>query len=245
MKAKPADAPALAWTLALAFTRLDGVDRPFRAALEYLLQMAAIIGPLTGGRLFHQNRMVMVVLADPRKTQILPGLAGSVVFLIPMVLIMVVLPITTGSWAATGVGLMLLFVSLGPALIRMLKPETRRAERILKETVEALPKDRMVYTYSLLARGLEAAPGSGQQLLARVLEENVPDDALIACVAADRNLIPVYARFGLRPLQDSLAMLTPETNRTVSNTKRPFSLPPGERTLGESRSGRDIGGAHG
>jgi hypothetical protein len=215
-KARLTDVPALAWTSALAFTRIDGVDRPFRAALEYWLQLGATIGLLTGGKLFHQNRVVMVGLVDPRKSQILPGLAGFVPFVIPIVLISVVLPIATGSMIATGVGLLVLFGSLAPALKRMLRPETRQAERILKEAVDTLPKDQMVYTYSLLVRRLEATPGSGQRLLSRVLEEKVPEGARIACIAADHRLVPIYEKFGLRPLQDSLAMLTPETNETRS-----------------------------
>jgi hypothetical protein len=215
-KATLADVPALAWTSALAFTRNDGVDRPFRAALEYSLQLGATLGLLTGGNLFHQNRIVMVGLVDPRKSQILPVLAGFLAFVIPIVLISVVLPVVTGSATATGVGLLLLFGSLAPALKRMLRPETRQAERILKEAIHALPKDQLVYTYSLLVRRLEAAPGSGQQLLSRVLEENVEEGALIACIAADRRLVPIYEKYGLRPLQDSLAMLTPETNETRS-----------------------------
>lgn len=212
-KAKLVDVPALAWTSALAFTRDEGIDRPFRAVLEYSLQLAATIGLFSGGSLFHENRIVMVGLADPRKSQLLPGLAGSVAFFIPILLISVVLPVTTGSAAATVVGLLLLFGSLAPALKRMLTSEARRAERILKEAIHALPKDRLVYTYSLLVRRLEAAPGSGQQLLSRVLEEKVEEGALIACVAADRRLVPIYEKYGLRPLQDSLAMLTPESNQ--------------------------------
>jgi hypothetical protein len=215
-KATLADVPALAWTSALAFTRIDGVDRPFRAAMEYSLQLGATIGLLAGGKLFHQNRIVMVGLVDPRKSQILPGLAGFVPFVIPIVLISVVLPIATGSMIATGVGLLLLVGSLAPALKRMLRPETRQAERTLKEAVEALPKDQLLYTYSLLARRLEATPGSGQRLLGRVLEESVPEGAMVACIAVDRRLIPIYEKFGLRPLQESLAMLTPENNQTGS-----------------------------
>jgi len=98
----------------------------------------------------------------------------------------------------------------------MLTPAARRAERILREVVDALPKDRLVCLYSLLARRLEAPPGSGQRLLSRVLKEEVPDGALIDCIAADRRLVPVYVKVGLRPLEDSLAMLTPETNKAGS-----------------------------
>lgn len=213
MKARLCDVPALAWTSALAFTRQSGRDRPFRAALEYLIQLTATLGQQINGGLFHKERTVMVGIADQRESQLRSRLIASVVLVLPVLMVSLVVPLLTGSVLASIAGMLLLFGSMGPAIKRMMRSEAREAERVLKRSFAALPDDQPVYTYTQLARRLNASPGSAQQLLAAVLDQEVPQGALVSCIAADRGLIPIYEQFGLYPLEGSLAMLTPEPKR--------------------------------
>lgn len=209
-KAKLVDVPALAWTSALAFTRLEGRDRPLRAVLEYFLQLTATLGQQNNGSLFHRGRVVMVGIENRRKPKLRSRLVGSLALLVPLVVVCWAVSPAAGLMVGIIAAMVVLFAPMVPAFIRMLSPETRTAEKAHREALNALPKDRQVYTYTQLARRLTAPAGSAQELLREVLDQQVPPGAAISCIAADQRLIPIYERFGLRQQGDSLAMLTPE-----------------------------------
>lgn len=228
-KAVLSDVPALAWTSALAFTRHKGRDRTVLAALDYLVHFSQTLAQYAAGSLYHQGRVVMVGIENYRAKYIWARLLGSLPLVAVVLFVMVVLPDPAGEPWVIMVGMLITIALVIHSGASALTPRARQAERSLKAAIRELNPSQPVYIYTQLARRLSAPPGSAQALLGEVLDNHVPDDALVCCTAAEAPLVPVYQRFGLEPIGQSLAMITPEPRRRTG----PQTSVPASRIRGE------------
>ena len=208
-KATLGQVPTLAWISAQAFTQRRNGTGKWPALLAYPAHLFTALVTTIDGDLYQDSSQAIVVIKNQQRTPV----KGSVVgVLLVFLLFLPAIPAISGeTWALTGLLFTFVVVGVFVASIYSIRPHHGRgaSEAALSKAVKEAANGRPAFTFSLLARSLEAPPGAGARLLNEALDEIAGQGAVVGCIAANQELVPFYNRFGLQQIGQTQMMLNP------------------------------------
>ncbi|POH72517.1 hypothetical protein [Arthrobacter glacialis] len=208
-KATLGQVPTLAWISAQAFTQRRKGTGKWPALLAYPAHLFTALVMTVDGVLYQDSSEAIVVVKDQRRTSVKGIVVGAALV---FMLFLPALPAITGDFRAFP-GLLFTVIVVGAlfASIFSILPNHGRgaSEAALSKAVKAAANGRQAFTFSLLARSLEAQPGAGAKLLNEAVDELAGQGAVVGCIAANQELIPFYNRFGLQQIGQTQMMLNP------------------------------------
>lgn len=212
----------LAYVCALGFAQQRRGNPVVRAIATYPVFLLVMAFAKATGSVFHLRRQAVVSLRHPGETNVLGILAVAAstffIFTAPFFLLLIL----TGDWLAGMVTsfAILVFVAVG-VVLSLPRVEAGSTEKDLKRELDQQATGRPVYTFGDLARHPSAPPGTAADLLAGTLTSEVPQGALIGCIAASEKLFAYYEQFGMVRVPGTRLMINPDWDPAmVSSLKK-------------------------
>ncbi len=208
-KATLGQVPTLAWVSAQAFIQRRRGAGKWSALLAYPAHLFTALVMTVDGVLYQDSSETIVVVKDQHRNPVKGSVVGlALVFL----LFLPAFPAITGDARALP-GLLfsaVVFVALFASIFSILPNHGRGAsDAALSKAVKTTANGKPAFTFSLLARSPEAQPGAGAKLLTEALDELAGRGAVVGCIAANKELIPFYNRFGLQQIGQTQMLLNP------------------------------------